>query len=773
MIRDLVFSGNPSGLVWSRAWSDELDGVIQRIYDATLADFGQLQSIALIATGGYGRQELSPYSDLDVAVVPTDEQLPGLDTAIRALFNALHAKLSAELGLKVDYAYRVLSDAPGFDPTTRTGLLEMRHITGNPHAFESLGAAFWETFSVGDFLIAKIEERRLGSAKTNSTPFVVTPHLKEGSGGLRDFQAANWVRLALGETTIAGPSLDYDQILKIRNCLHLLREREVDQLTHLAQGELADRFGWEPRLMMTQLHAAMESLHRYWRETVSGIAERSFALADNVTASQGKMHINSGATPSEAAIGVANAIALGIRRGKYEQTLQLGPPNPGQALRALMQGEQVIRELEEAAVLKVLLPELTETKALLPDDHSHIYTVFEHSVQAIRNLENLPPFHAELYRRIQDKGALWLATLMHDVGKSNQESSHSISGEKMVHQMAERWQLDQDRADAVGWLVRNHLLMSHTIRMRDVAQPETIREFVSQMPSIEHLLMLTVLTWADSNAVGPGIWTSAQDGFLQELCERAENAMRSESPPIADAEVARSMLRRSLKHGQHSETEVQAFLQIMPAHYVLSTSPDDVLAHLELAAMAQRGQIVVAFSPNAKLGATDLTLAAPDQPGLLSRALGLIYALDISVIGLRASTTSGAQPIALDVFTLSFGGGPVPPSTGSALKQHLLSHLDSDDAILEILRERGKTIDVKPGEAALVYHFGHPGLLEIRGKRGRGMAYRLSRIIAREGWNVLGARVGQWAGQSTASFTLTGPGGADLMAEDIRRAFGE
>lgn len=770
MSRDRVFSGVPSGLTWARAWSQYLDDVIAELFETERAKFGQLESISLIATGGYGRQELCPYSDLDIAVVPQDEQVPGLDHAIRSLFNALHHRLGGELDLHVDYAYRVPADAAGLDPTTRTGLLEMRLIAGAFEPAQMLREAFWDDFPAGDFLIAKLEERQSQTAKTHTTPLVVTPNLKLGAGGLRDFQAANWVRLALHQTPVA-TSDSYDKVLMIRNCLHLLRDKEGNVLTHSAQSELAHKHDWNPLEMMHDIHKSMMCLRETWKETVSAISGWDFSLADRVDARSGRMEVHPDATASEAAIGLANAMKLGIKTAPVREIAN-SSLNVGQALRSLMHGQATIREMERANVLRFLLPEVANTLTLLPDDHSHSFTVFEHTLQATKNLEALPSNLAEVYARIQDKGALWLAVLMHDAGKADRSQPHSLSGERMVHEMASRWQLDQDRADLVAWLVRNHLLMSHTIRMRDVSHPETIREFVAGIPSLEHLLMLAVLTWVDTNAVGPEIWTPAQDGFLRELLERTESALTSEAHPIADPEVARSLLRRSLKHASHDDQEVQAFLNSMPAHYVLSTAPDAVQAHLELVQQARLGETVVAFSTNQKLGATDLTLAAGDQHGLLSRALGLIYLLDISVIGLLASTANDDSPIALDTFTLTFGGGLVPASTGSRLKQLLLTHLNEDPALLRLLQERGKTIDLYSGEATITFHEGNPGRLEFRGRRGRGLAYRLSRIIAREGWNVLGARIGQWAGQSTASITLTGPGGTRLKSSDVEQAFG-
>lgn len=763
----------PSGLDWSDTFTELVDSTIRDVFYSVEHEHPHVGPLSLIATGGYGRRELSPCSDIDLAVIPLDERASGLDEAIRSLFNQLHAVLSDGMGMKVDYAYRLVTDAPGFDPKTRTSLLESRLVAGSDRPYERLMASFWQYFPVGDFLIQKIEERKANYNRTHSTPLVVTPQLKEGAGGLRDFHAANWIRQALGERS-KSPNSSYDEVLLARNVLHLIKGKRSDQLTHVSQAELAKALGLDPREMMRRLHSAMVGLHSEWREALDRIPESRFELAEGVYAIRGEVRVASGATVSDAALGVAHATKLGIDVLPIATATQ-DAVTANQALRALLQGEPVVRRLEACGVLSSLLPELTATKTLLPDDQSHQYTVYEHTLQALQHVDSLRTgsgFLAEAFHRIHDKGAFVLGVLLHDVGKADASDSHSATGERMVHQLARRWKLDQDRAELVAWLVKHHLLMSHTIRMRDVSHPETVREFASQVETTEKLLMLTVLTWADSNAVAPGIWTQAQDGFLRELFERTEAILATASNPITDPEAYRNLAKRSLRQTALDEKETQSFLASLPGHYLLSTDPAVVPFHFELARRAAAGETVVVFEAVADLGATELTICAPDSPGLLSRVLGLIYALDLGLIGLRASTTTGPTPVALDVLTITFGGEPVPTSTCAALKQHLLTFLESDDQVIELLKAKGKTIDTDPGEAKITFHSGSPSLLELRGRRGRGMAYRFSRIIAQQGWNILGARVGQWAGQSTASFTLTAANGGSLQSEQVSAAFG-
>lgn len=194
----------------------------------------------------------------------------------------------------------------------------------------------------------------------------------------------------------------------------------------------------------------------------------------------------------------------------------------------------------------------------------------------------------------------------------------------------------------------------------------------------------------------------------------------------------------------------------MPAHYVVSVGPELARLHLSMIERAKRGEVLIELFDQNEPGLTDITVACPDAPGLLSKALAVLYAHDLSIHGLRAGTTSDAQPAVLDVFSVSFAGRVLPPATAQAaaasLKAVLSGSLDPD----ELLRKMGK--DPMRRQQVFTYRYlpGSPGILEVQAPRGRGMAYRLSRLIAANGWNIVAARVGQWAGRGTAAFYLEG-----------------
>jgi len=757
----------PSGLVWCAYHTDLADEIVRLLHEDLTTAIPNLAPIALIATGGYGRREMSPHSDIDITVVPTEEAAPEHDQAIRRLFQDLHWAFCTVLRMDVGYAYRLISDAPGLDAKTRTGLMDMRPVAGSYEVAQQLDAALHETFSAGEFILSKISERQQMFAKYHDTPYVVEPHLKEGAGGLRCFHSSNWIRNSIGEQP-ARPGKAFDSIVRYRNLLHLCAGKQQDFFSRQRQAQIADQLQRDVQEMTSEVVDCLGEVHAYYRRATEKLHEGRFRLGPNVLAVQGEVRIVGKADAGETAVGIAVATQLGLRVSDL-----LLPPSEKihgpAAVYAFSTGESTIRNLDRCGLLQQLLPELTACRSLIPDDTVHTYTVFEHSLQVVRMLDSLQPgtFLGDLMGSINDTEPLYLAALMHDVGKIDRERPHSETGAEMACELCRRWNLADGVAEMVTWLVAEHLTMSRFIRVRDLANPATIHEFASIVRDLDRLNLLTLLTWADVCAVGPGAWTPAQDTFLRELHIRTVGYLQSESPSSPDPTLYRQRLLRQLKSQQIDQEQVQHFVESLPPYYLTSTPPDLIRLHLEFANRAIGGTPSVELFNRNDLSATEITVCTKDAPRLLTRLLGVLYAYDLSVAGIRAVTTAAIVPIALDVFTVSFGGRPVPSATAKQVTAALLDVVEGRQSVEKILESRGKD----PGRVQRVYSYtyveGAPGIIEIRAPRGRGMPYRFSRLIADQGWNIVSARVGQWAGNAAAAFYILGANGEMLSRAEI------
>ena len=169
--------------------------------------------------------------------------------------------------------------------------------------------------------------------------------------------------------------------------------------------------------------------------------------------------------------------------------------------------------------------------------------------------------------------------------------------------------------------------------------------------------------------------------------------------------------------------------------------------HLDYVRQAVSGQPAIDLHHDAALHTTQMTVCCPDRPGLLSSILGVIYAFDLGIHNIRASTYEAEKPVALDVFDISFGSRHLPGATASQLTRALEEVLNGKRTADELLVERGNDPNRVQQTFSYSYHEGLPSILEVQAPRGRGMAFRLSRFISKHGWNITAARVGQWAGR--------------------------
>ena len=166
-------------------------------------------------------------------------------------------------------------------------------------------------------------------------------------------------------------------------------------------------------------------------------------------------------------------------------------------------------------------------------DAYHTYTVDEHSLMLIQEIERLRagdyeatlPLLTQVAREAEKIELLYLGMMFHDIGKGF-GGGHSEIGANMVRPIARRMRLNADDGALVEFLVRHHLLMTHTALRRDLEDEKTIFEFAKTMGSVNNLKMLYLLTFADVKAVGPDVWNPWKASLLGELYVKTLNRPR-------------------------------------------------------------------------------------------------------------------------------------------------------------------------------------------------------------------------------------------------------
>lgn len=765
-----VLRYEPSGLTWCAQHSDLIDEAIREIYQSIRTMHPDLPEISIVAVGGYGRRELSPFSDVDLVIIPAEETHPILDVAIKELYFLLHEAFRTEFGLETGYGYRLINDAVALDPKTQTGMLDARLIVGSQQPYQAFNDLYRESFAVGEFLIEKINEREDSFRKYHDTPLVTAPHLKEGAGGVRCFQCANWIRASINAMP-SRPTYAYDTLILYRNLLHFVASKRTEHLTWSRQGEIAELLNTTPGELMSDVAKSMIEVHEEYLKALDTLQESRYQLAPGVIAIRGEARITADATLSAAAqaIGIATELGLRVEPLGSEASSEI---DGAEALHAIATGEKTLRNLDRAGILERLLPELTQCRTLMPQDPTHTYSVFEHTLRVIRNLDNIPleGYLGNIRAAVTAKSTLYLAALLHDVGKLDPERDHSEYGAELTQLIAKRWGIATNVREAVMWLVKEHLTLDKFLRTRDVENAQTAWEFASVVGTQERLDMLTLLTYADVNAVSDTAWSAMQDSFLRLLHERTTEVLQGDSGQAPAPATYRRLLERELSKEDIADSDIRSFLDSLPIHYIMSTPTDTVVRHVRYEHLAREGKIAIEVNHKPESHFTEITVCCPDAPGLLSKLLGVLYAHDLATLGVRAATTRTNRPVAIDIFSVSFNGNCLPHATERQVESALRDVLEGHTEVASLLSKKGKDPERKQDQFSYTYTEGVPGILEVRAPRGRGMAYRMSRFIAGKGWNIATARFGQWAGRGSATFYITGKDEAPLSISEVEQA---
>lgn len=288
-----------SGSEICRMRSEMIDRLIRTLWDHSLLSLpeplkGKLE-LSLCAHGGYGRRVMSPGSDIDLTFL-----LPGNSTSVSTEVAELIRQflmLLYDLKFKVGHGVRSVGDCMKLandSMETKTALMELRLLTGDKGPFEQFQARFDKECMKGQeaaFLQLRQKDLSTRHAKFGNTPFVQEPHVKNGCGGLRDYQNLIWMSyakfrtlkpsdlVAKGLITKAGwkeIATAYDFILRTRNAMHYAERRCEDQLTLRLQGVVASQLGYKQKRILQRIEAFMRDYYTATRD----ILQRSSEIMD-------------------------------------------------------------------------------------------------------------------------------------------------------------------------------------------------------------------------------------------------------------------------------------------------------------------------------------------------------------------------------------------------------------------------------------------------------------------------------------------------------------
>ncbi len=573
------------GLKIAQRYSRGMDQIIRSIYSQGARQYGITRSkaskLALLALGGYGRQDLNLYSDVDLLFLHKGRIEPQQEAFIRHVLYWLW-----DLKLDVGYAIRTLPECLaclGTDLSSTTALLENRYLIGSRDLHRQLSqrlASALQTHKKRWFVRSKLKEWRARHEKFGASIYLLEPNVKEGEGSLRDIHTIQWLGYAvLGNRTLQ--VLERRKILTrserkqlsdamiflylIRNELHRLEGRKADILTLDMQPKVARVLGYrsdgqrlvEEKLMQDYYRSARD-IFRICRKAV-GIL-RGKARID--VPRRGRRYLRRRVGPWYWTAGdviflrnhspamvrkhpeilldiFAQASALGKRVSDatkeflraqlpvVDERFRSDPGNRDRFLAILGAPRLVahtVRDLHETGLLEAYIPEFTRIHCLVNIDFYHRYTVDEHLLKALESSETIRyktnravPRDIRKVSRKIKRWDLLNLALLLHDIGKGEGAGHVLRGGQISQRITSRMGMTPDDQETVRFLILHHLKMAHISQRRDLEDPAVIEELAREVTRPGLLHMLYVLTYCDLKGIGPDIWTDWKGQLLYEL----------------------------------------------------------------------------------------------------------------------------------------------------------------------------------------------------------------------------------------------------------------
>jgi len=661
------------------------------------ADWAQFTGI--FAIGGYGRGEMNPHSDLDLLMLDIKPGIGWADKAWAEL-NTLLWDVKFQVGASHRSAPE-LTRITDEDFVTATAIIESRPV----HAAAPLTLAMSEILARfrkkrgKEFLAYKLEEVAKRREQAGASLFVMEPNLKSNPGCLRDVQLLRNMAflacgsrnlLALGEldgisrADLTGVLATHDHLLELRSLLHFTHGRKQDVFQLADQVKVAKMLGYADvsRLravehFMKGHYAQVRHVHQVLELAASRLEAKGFlgirlmpliatrrTLCPGFAVIAGRVYLADDGfwrAPRAGARLIEMCREAQLRQARISVELQRAiaanllvvddaarcDSAATAAFLAIIgdlgRSRQILFDMHAAGLFGTWLPEFGLVDCLMQFDSWHHYTVDEHTILAMGNLDALAnqktsglPGMQAIFSALPRRDLLSLGLILHDVGKY-MGRGHVARGAMMVERVARRLGLSREEEDLVHFLVMQHVALSDASRKRDFREPAFLKAFSDRISTRERLDYLYCLTWADSKAVGEGVLTGWQEALLGELYD----AVRGQLAGVQPGPDVHARLSTALVGAGASVMAAEQHLVELGGTYEHQIPPEEVVRHWRvLTACTQQG---LGLLHELRDRHVHLTLALPDRHGLFADVAATLSGHGFDIVDLRTWVTRSAK----------------------------------------------------------------------------------------------------------------------------------
>jgi [protein-PII] uridylyltransferase len=777
--------------------------------------------LCVAATGGYGRGVLAPFSDIDLLLLTAEPPGEATRRAVEFMLYLLW-DLGLKVGHATRSVADCLTEAAGDHTirTSLLDARPLAGDTALFADFHTRFRAACAAEGAAGYIADKQAERAARHRRYGESPYVVEPHIKEGRGGLRDLQTLYWLaRYVFGTQVMAeladptGPAGElilpheaagirraWDFLWTVRFHLHYVAGRAEERLTFDLQPVVGARLGYTR-------HGRQEGVERFMRHYFlvardvarftrvlepaivraalgppalartadAALTEAGFVIADNQLLSAEGREFHRQPVQMLRILQASrdrglDLHPLAVRALIRHQRRAIGlrnDPVANECFLDLLCGTQAAPRhdgarwlgiLNETGILGRFIPDWSRIVGQMQFDTYHVFTVDEHTIEAVKVLNALEagtlvqvaPIASSLIPQVQSRRALYTAMLLHDIAKGR-GGDHSEIGAEIAATLCPRLGLSAEETETVSWLVLHHLLLSQTAFKRDIDDPKTILDLADIIQSPERLRLLLILTVADMRAVSPRVWNGWKATLLREVYARvAEVLAGGLATAERDARVQRAKDAVAELLADWTDADRAWFLGLGYPGYWLGFDPATHVRHAQLVREARdtSAPLTVRTEVISARAVTEVTVHAADHAGLFSRIAGALAVAGASIVDARIHTLSDGM--ALDTFWIQDAGGGAFDQphrlarVAALIEQALSGRLRLEAEIQKVARHqpaRMRAIHVPPRVLIDNHASNTHTVVEVNGRDRPGLLHDVTAAISAQGLQIASAHV--------------------------------
>jgi len=623
----------------------------------------------------------------------------------------------------------------------------------------------------------------------------------------------------------------YDFLLRVRNELHYLNKRASDNLSHVYQLQVATKLGYEQKSPLRRIETFMRDYYQH--------ARAIFHITETTTAKL------SGPVEEPVHTGVLGFLKRKKKREcfdgfyladgfLYPESREIFKEDPFRMMRAFQHAQQrhvdfapelqtlvrrrlqlvdrtytyarsaretfaailsrkgevgrIVRMMHECDFLGRYIPEFAPLTCLVQHEFFHRYTADEHTLVCLEKLDELIDTQSErlqgyreLFKKIEDPFVLYLAMLLHDVGKSSNARFHAEASAMAASRVAARLQLQSEQRKMLVLLVDQHILLSSTAQRRNVEDPVTISEFAGAVRNQANLDALMLVTLADGMGIGDNTWSDWKESLVWQLYRSASSYLAEGEAFFEQRAIERKTTQGAVLNrlGAQYAGEVEAHFLFMPDTYFNSFEEMAIASHIRLfhtffEARENDGPALapaIRWIPRPDRGHSELWVCTWDRKHLLAKIAGSLAVAHLNI--LSADIFTRGDNLVFDVFRVCDTRFQAVTDLKDIqlVEETLRESLSKDDfdfraALQKAMRRRPYHLsqELEFPTRIVIDNDSHPvyTVVDIQTPDRLGLLYNILTGFGEVGLNIALSRIATEKGAAIDSFYVTNAKGAKI-----------